>query len=95
VRELKALLDEKDEKIDMITKLHPQGASQSHLPSPRRSSASSSPSDPASPTEAREDVFKVQQSPYLSKDGDADSYFSGTSSGNSLIGKVIYDRLHE
>ncbi|GAB7340164.1 hypothetical protein MBLNU457_6641t2 [Dothideomycetes sp. NU457] len=94
VRELKALLDEKDEKIDMITKLQPQGASQSHLPSPRRSSASSSPSDPASPTETREDVFKVQQSPYLSKDGDADSYFSGTSSGKFLINS-FKQKVHE
>lgn len=90
VRELKALLDEKDEKIDMITKIQPQSASQSHLPSPRRSSASPSLSDHASPSiDAREDVFKVQQSPYLSSDGDIDSYFSGTSSGKFLIGTII------
>ena len=88
VRELKALLDEKDEKIDMLTKLHPQSSSQSHLPSPRRSSAASSPPESTASADAKDDLFKVQQSPYLSKDANTESYFSGTSSGKTLIGKI-------
>lgn len=88
VRELKALLDEKDEKIDMLTKIHPRHSSPMQLPSPRRSSATSSnaPSDKAcEPPAPKEETFKVQQSPYLSGDGAANSYFAGTSGGKTFL----------
>lgn len=84
VRELKSLLDEKDEKIDMISRMH------SHSPqsmrSPRKHSFSSpmiadsieAPPDP-------NDVFKVVQSPMLLDDESSNPYFMGTSSGRTLI----------
>ncbi|KAF2140568.1 uncharacterized protein K452DRAFT_327416 [Aplosporella prunicola CBS 121167] len=83
IRELKDLLDEKDEKIDMLSRIH------SHSPqsmSASRKSLSLSPG-PASPKEEvdKEDLFKIQQSPLLLEDGSADSYFVGTSSGRTLI----------
>ncbi|KAF2181985.1 hypothetical protein K469DRAFT_588044 [Zopfia rhizophila CBS 207.26] len=82
VRELKELLDEKDEKIDMLSRIHshsPQGN-----PSPRRSSASPPISDHREESQDK-DVFKIQQSPLLFDDDNCDTYFAGTSSGRTLI----------
>src|SRR6201992_2509378 len=76
VRELKDLLDEKDEKIDMLSRLR------SHSPQARRKS-----STPVTTTEAdgnfqaKDEMFKVSQSPALIDSGDCESYFMGTSSG--------------
>lgn len=84
VRELKALLDEKDEKIDMLSRIH------SHSPqstnSPRKPSFSSpiAADSIEAPLEAN-DVFKVVQSPMLLDDESSNSYFMGTSSGRTLI----------
>jgi len=88
VRELKELLDEKDEKIDMLSRIH------SHSPqsvtSPRRPSHMS----PTPPAERRDevaekdDVFKVQQSPLLLDDENNNAYFVGTSSGRALVGTI-------
>lgn len=88
VRELKDLLDEKDEKIDMLSRIHSQSSQPIHLPSPRRPSTTSVEAGrkEVEPPE-KDEVFKVQQSPYLltgAADG-ADSYFSGTSSGRTFI----------
>lgn len=87
VRELKDLLDEKDEKIDMLSRLHSQSPQQLHLPSPRRSSTASventAMAKPDSPSP--DDLFQVQQSPYLLDDQKSDSYFAGTSSGRTFI----------
>jgi hypothetical protein len=88
VRELKELLDEKDEKIDMLSRIH------SHSPSAhsavRRPSIHSSPSS-ASREESQEkdDTFKVQQSPLLLDDANHDSYFAGSSSGRTLVGMLV------
>lgn len=85
VRELKDLLDEKDEKIDMLSRIHshsPQGN-----PTPRRTSTSPSPSEKNEEQE-KEDVFKVQQSPLLLDDENRDTYFVGSSSGRNLIGEL-------
>ncbi|TVY36213.1 Transcriptional activator protein [Lachnellula subtilissima] len=80
VRELKDLLDEKDEKIDMLSKMH----------SNRRPSMS--PGTP--PIDARkevaampikEDVFRVQASPLLVGAENSDSYFIGASSGRAFV----------
>jgi hypothetical protein len=82
VRELKDLLDEKDEKIDMLSKMH------SH----RRMSHSSSASAPVveirepSPP-PKEDTFRVQASPLLLETENSDSYFMGASSGRAFVGK--------
>lgn len=88
VRELKDLLDEKDEKIDMLSRIHSRSSQPIQLPSPRRPSTTSLESGKAA-TESpeKDEVFKVQQSPHLlggAGDG-ADSYFSGTSSGRTFI----------
>lgn len=89
VRELKDLLDEKDEKIDMLSRIHSQSSQPIQLPSPRRPSTvsiSATPTDgTAESPPAKDEVFKVQQSPYLLGGEGADSYFAGTSSGRTFI----------
>nr|POE49229.1 transcriptional activator protein acu-15 [Quercus suber] len=89
VRELKELLDEKDEKIDLLSRMHSQSSQPIQLPSPRRSSTTASDSSPTA-TKAlspeKDEIFKVQQSPYLLNGADgSDSYFAGTSSGRTFI----------
>ncbi|EMC99179.1 hypothetical protein BAUCODRAFT_120474 [Baudoinia panamericana UAMH 10762] len=88
VRELKELLDEKDEKIDLLSRLHSQSSRPLQLPSPRRTSAASEESkDGKDDNGEKDEVFKVHQSPNLlagAGDG-ADSYFTGTSSGRTFI----------
>jgi len=89
VRELKDLLDEKDEKIDMLSRIH------SHTPqamsSPRRPPTQSPLPSPENREDSqdKEDIFKVQQSPLLLDDENSDLYFVGTSSGRTLIGRNI------
>lgn len=86
MRELKELLDEKDEKIDMLSRIHSQSTHSIHLPSPRRPSTTSLEGPLAkSETSSKDDLFKVQQSPYLLEDDGTDSYFAGTSSGRTFI----------
>jgi len=87
VRELKDLLDEKDEKIDMLSRIHSQSSHPIQLPSPRRPSITVSDLSPCgrSATPEETEVFKVQQSPYLLADDGADSYFAGTSSGRTFV----------
>lgn len=86
VRELKDLLDEKDEKIDMLSKMR----------SNRRPSMATSTSTPSSDirseaaqTPPKEDVFRVQASPLLLGAANSDSYFMGASSGRAFLGKKI------
>lgn len=83
VRELKDLLDEKDEKIDMLSKMH----------SNRRGSISSTAT--ASPGDGKrdlisplpkEDVFRVQASSLLLEIENSDAYFMGASSGRAFVG---------
>ncbi len=88
VKELKDLLDEKDEKIDILSRIH------SSSPSLRRpSSTLSSQTDLADvkeasdPPPAKEDTFRVQQSPCLLDGEESDSYFMGASSGKSFVGE--------
>ncbi|KAM0720202.1 hypothetical protein Q7P37_004338 [Cladosporium fusiforme] len=80
VRELKDLLDEKDEKIDMLSRIHSQSPRSIQLPSPRRSSVQSDKKSEPEP----DDTFMVQQSPSLHGEG-TDSYFAGTSSARTFI----------
>jgi hypothetical protein len=83
VRELKDLLDEKDEKIDMLSKMHsnrrPSHSSSSTAPTPESRDDQSPPKD---------DIFRVQASPLLLGAENADSYFMGASSGRSFVGIV-------
>lgn len=83
VRELKDLLDEKDEKIDMLSKMH----------SNRRPSSSSCQLSIASLKEStppKEDVFRVSASPLLLGAENADSYFMGASSGRDFVGMLFF-----
>ena len=85
VRELKELLDEKDEKIDMLSRLHGQSSHPFQLQSPRRTSTASIDSkDGKQESPEKEETFKVQQSPYLLDEG-SESYFTGTSSSRTFI----------
>lgn len=83
VRELKDLLDEKDEKIDMLSKMHAN----------RRASPEASLAPPTATdvkkeagTAPKEETFRVLASPLLLGVENSDSYFMGASSGRSFIG---------
>lgn len=94
VRDLKDLLDEKDEKIDMLSKMHGNR---------RRMSMESGSGVPSSPlhsptveiragkesTPPKEDTFRIQASPLLLGVENSDSYYMGPSSGRSFIGQII------
>jgi hypothetical protein len=84
VRELKDLLDEKDEKIDMLAKMHSHRRPSMSM-SPGQSLAESRKEDGSSP--AKEDVFRVQASPLLLGTEESESYFVGASSGRAFVGK--------
>lgn len=81
VRELKDLLDEKDEKIDMLSKMH--GNRRGSIPSNSLPATDSKKDSPAS----KGDTFRVQASPLLLGVENSDSYFMGASSGRAFIGK--------
>ncbi len=98
IRELKDLLDEKDEKIDILSKMHSQSSFSAPRPSPprRRSSTQSQTSrDKASETEARDETFRPPQLPSLLDGEYADPYFMGGSSGRAFVGTHGLDATHE
>lgn len=87
VRELKELLDEKDEKIDMLSRMHshsPQGFSNGRQPSVQSPAAS----EVREESQEKDDTFKVQQPPLLLDDENSDSYFVGGSSGRTFVGMI-------
>lgn len=90
VRELKDLLDEKDEKIDLLSRMH--GNRQSSYAERTQSNAPGSsprsPMDTRSSPPLKEDTFRVQASPLLLGVEDSDSFFMGPSSGRSFVGKL-------
>lgn len=87
VRELKDLLDEKDEKIDMLSKMHSHHHIRRVSHSPATSPAASAGRESArEPSPVKEDTFRVQASPLLLGVENSDSYFMGPSSGRSFIG---------
>lgn len=92
VRELKDLLDAKDDKIDMLSKIH---SSRQSFSIGRRSSSQSSetPAIAASKVHDSPSTFTVHQCPTL-HEGTAghDPYFTGTSNGRALIGMLIPSR---
>ncbi|KAF2628359.1 hypothetical protein BU25DRAFT_409924 [Macroventuria anomochaeta] len=84
VRELKELLDEKDEKIDMLSRIHshsPQGFSNGQRPSVQSPAAL----EIREELQEKDDTFKVQQPPLLVDDENSDSYFVGSSSGRTFV----------
>lgn len=78
MRELKDLLDEKDEKIDMLSKMHSNRR-------PSMAPASPSPEAGKESTPPKDDVFRVQASPLLLGVENSDSYFMGASSGRAFV----------
>lgn len=84
VRELKDLLDEKDEKMDMLSKMHGH-----RRPSAMSiaSNGSSTPGRREASTPVKEDTFRVQASPLLLGVENSDSYFMGPSSGRAFMGE--------
>ncbi|KAK4248760.1 fungal-specific transcription factor domain-containing protein [Corynascus novoguineensis] len=81
VRELKDLLDEKDEKIDMLSRMH--GNRQSHGEKCQSQPTADAKKDPGTP--GKQDTFRVQASPLLLGVENSDSYFMGASSGRGFI----------
>lgn len=88
VRELKDLLDEKDEKIDMLSKIHGNRRSPSM---PASSPVAMDTRSDAQPT--KEDTFRVQAAPLLLGVENSDSYFMGASSGRTFIGNFHHSRF--
>ncbi|TQV94007.1 C6 transcription factor FacB [Cordyceps javanica] len=87
VRELKDLLDEKDEKIDMLSTMH-KGARRLSIASTSPAAhhdvvANGNASKDAVPD--KEDTFRVQASPLLLGVENSDAYFMGASSGRTFI----------
>jgi Fungal Zn(2)-Cys(6) binuclear cluster domain len=84
VRELKDLLDEKDEKIDMLSIMH------SNRPPSHSSTASPLKAEIQEDSSShKEEVFRVQASPLLLVAENSDSYFMGASSGRAFVGKMV------
>lgn len=90
VRELKDLLDEKDEKIDMLSRMHGHNGCSS--PNTKANSLPSNTQRDPSPR-PKEDTFRVQASPLLLGVENSDSYFMGASSGRAFIGLCLPARL--
>jgi hypothetical protein len=87
VRELKDLLDEKDEKIDMLSRIHSHSPPAHHPP--RRLSPIPTP-DSREDSSEKDDTFKIQQSPLLLDDENRDTtYCVGSSSGRAFVGTLI------
>ena len=86
VRELKALLDEKDEKIDLLSKIH-------SFASPRHDSTSSNAQDTPSTSSSlgsqyEDDAFETRQPSTLRNDGsDLDFIYIGASSVPIFVGE--------
>ena len=89
VRELKDLLDEKDEKLDMLTRMHSQSTNPVVGPARRRSSNSPASALAKEDTASKDETFQVQQSPHLEGEG-ADSYVSGSSSAKTFLESFKY-----
>ncbi|KAF1983926.1 hypothetical protein K402DRAFT_337549 [Aulographum hederae CBS 113979] len=87
VRELKDLLDEKDEKIDMLSRIHSNSPHSIH---PRRKSPSLGPGVPVPETnqdieQEKDESFSVVQGVTGGRGDVEDAYYSGNSSGKALI----------
>lgn len=87
VKELKDLLDEKDEKIDILSRIRPSSISQER-PSVTESITAVTETKPVmEKPEPPEDVFRVQQTTDLLQRDLQDSFFMGASSGRSFVGE--------
>lgn len=84
VRELKDLLDEKDEKIDMLSRIHSHSPASSHPPR-RISHSPDAILESREESQEKDDSFKAQQAPLLLDDENRDTYFVGGSSGRAFV----------
>ena len=92
VHELKCLLDEKDEKIDVLSRLHSMVPSSRKPPSPASTKAPSVSSSTvgedshSQATSERDDLIHVQHSSSLLRKPTQDRPFSGPSSTGAFLG---------
>lgn len=89
VRDLKDLLDEKDEKIDMLSRIHSHSSPGNTVA--RRSSTPIA--EVFEEPQEKDDTFKVQQTPLLLDDENRDTYCVGSSSGRAFVGTLVH-RTH-
>lgn len=89
VRELKDLLDEKDEKIDMLSKMHSNRRPSMTIATPPESKKD------VVVTPPKEDIFRIQASPLLLGVENSDSYFMGASSGRAFVGTLYFTLSNE
>jgi Fungal Zn(2)-Cys(6) binuclear cluster domain len=78
IRQLKDLLDEKDEKIDILSKMRQTSAAPVGSPTP----PASTPSD-----HGREDTFRVHQTVRMHGKESSSQYFVGDSSSRAFVGE--------
>ena len=83
VKELKALLDEKDEKIDILSKVHPHATCHAAQPS---TSPGDGKSAAAQPERDEEGDFRVERSSRILSISGHDPFVSGASSGAAFVG---------
>ena len=90
-KELKVLLDEKDEKIDILSKIHPDATCRSMIPS-TPSVNSKSVVEKAGQDEGE---FFVEQPSYVRSNDQQDPFFAGSSSGRSFVGRYCAGTIPE
>jgi hypothetical protein len=83
VRELKDLLDEKDEKIDMLSRMH----NNRRISNSPLSSTPVVIDKPGDSPQNKEDTFRVQAPPLHLESEVTDSTFMGHSTGRTFVGK--------
>lgn len=81
-KELKVSLDQKDEKIDILSKVHPDTTCSSMEPSIPLGNSKSV----IGKAGQDEGEFIVEQPSYVMSDDQQDPFFAGSSSGRSLVG---------
>ena len=93
VKELKDLLDEKDEKIDILSRIRPASISHERPPVTESIAAVTEVKPLVEKPELVEDVFSIEQSPRLLQGDNQDVFFMGASSGRSFVGEQVEDVL--
>lgn len=89
VKELKDLLDEKDEKMDILSRVRSSSIMQER-PSVTESIKTVIEAKPTVENEKpapREDIFRIQQSPCLVQGDRQGPFFMGAASGRPFVGK--------
>lgn len=87
VKELKDLLDEKDEKIDILSRIRPASISHERPAVTASIATVSEVKQAVERPEPVEDVFSIEQLPRLLQGDNQDAFFMGASSGRSFVGE--------